>query len=117
MQEAINIIRRIDDYCPICNKNYALELYDRYGNKLNYYKLLNQNNLNKLNSLSNTIMKCRYCNNEIMIDRTDQNRYIPLIANAIKDNSYNIFFEQIEERKQKLYKKHKIIERGLVDKL
>lgn len=117
MQEAISIIQRIDDYCPICNRNYALELYDRYGNKMNYYKLLNQDNLGKLNSLSNMIMKCRYCNNEFTIDRTNQNRFVPLIANAIKDNSYNIFMQQIEERKDKLYKKHKVIEKGLVDNL
>lgn len=111
MQDAICIIKRIDDFCPICKRNYALELYDSYGNKLNYFKLLNQNNLSNIDSKRNIIMKCRYCNGEVMINRIEHDRYIPLIPNTIKDDSYNKFMNDIETRKNKLYDTHKVIER------
>lgn len=113
MQDAINIIRRIDDYCPICKKNYALELYNVYGNKLNYFRLINENNVDRLDKERNLTMKCRYCGTEFMIDRMDQSRYIPLIENSVKDNSYNKFLQGIENRKNKLYKKHRVIERKM----
>lgn len=113
MQEAIHFIRRLDDYCPICKRNYALELYNTYGAKLNYYRLINDNNIERLDKERNLIMKCRYCNTEFTIDRIDHNRYIPLMENSLKDNSYNNFIQGIEDRKNKLYKKHRVKERSI----
>ena len=111
MEDAIYMINRLDDFCPNCKRNYALEMYDGYGNKLHYFKLLNSNTLTSIDLKRNIVLKCRYCNTEVRIDRMDQDRFIPLIPEAVKDNSYNKFFDDIQYRKNKLYNLYKVNER------
>lgn len=108
MRDAISLIRRIDDYCPICKKNYALELYNGYGKKLNYFRSLNENDISNIERERNLIMICRYCNNEFTIDRTDIDKYIPLIENSVKDDSYNKFITNMNNRKNNTLRKYRV---------
>lgn len=108
MEDAIYIIKRLDDFCPVCKRNYALQMFNGYGQDLNFFKSLNRNQMKYIESQRNVILKCRYCNSEIPIDRTDTNRYVPLVENATKDNSYEKFMNDINSRKEKLLNKHKV---------
>lgn len=58
----IDIFDRIrPDYCPICNEDRVVELYDIFGNALNISYLFDNNRLYKLDNKYIYDMQCTKC--------------------------------------------------------
>lgn len=61
-----------EDYCPHCNQEKSLLLYDYYGNMFNYPNILDNKNYSifevSKNSKTFHYMKCKNCGKEFFID-------------------------------------------------
>lgn len=50
------------DYCPICDKNRVVELYDLFGNPLKITQLYDNDMLDILDRKDVSEMRCKSCN-------------------------------------------------------
>lgn len=81
MREMVKRIR--PDYCPICKKDYYLEVYDIFENNLNISYLYDNNKLDRLGGKSIFFMKCKYCHTKFIPNWC--NRDFPIALNENKD--------------------------------
>lgn len=81
------------DYCFVCRKERAIEIYDVNDNPLNYTLFLDKydNNIDNIDKVFNSkvlsYMKCRQCNTLYMIDFSKRT-VIPLLDMRYKLNSF-----------------------------